>query len=613
MPFLTIEEPQDFKPKKQALGIDLGTTHSLVALDCDGEIQVLQDEEAQVLLPSVVHYGVDNILVGKKALARFSAFPKDTIMSVKRLMGRSPKEVMDSQGLSLYELNDENAAVCQLKTAQGLVNPVQVSAEILKTLKQRAQRFAPDIQDAVITVPAYFDDAQRQATKDAAKLAGLNVLRLLNEPTAAAIAYGLDKGAKGTCLVFDLGGGTFDVSLLSLSNGVLEVLATAGDTALGGDDIDRIVAAWIQQQSPAPLQYAELIQKAKAAKEALSTQDSVHIDCSNGWQGVLTLTLFNQLIADLVERTLRICGRVLKDAKIKAQEIEHVVLVGGMTRARTIQDSVAHFFGKTPLIDLDPEKVVAMGAAIQASILSGNQTFHDMLLLDVLPLSLGIEMMGGVVDKILLRNTPIPAIATQTFTTYQEGQTGLSLHVVQGEREMAKDCRSLAHFDLSGFPIMPAGKARIEVTFSVDCDGLLNVQAIETISGVQNAIAVKPTYGLSEAQIMGFIEDSVQHASADLQERKLNEKIQEANILMLSLERALAVDAYLLSQEKLNALEDKKLNLVQAIESNQRAQIKQALQAMEGEVQAFAELRLNSALAQVLSGKAIDDIEKSLL
>ncbi len=613
MPFLTIEEPQDFKPKKQALGIDLGTTHSLVALDCDGEIQVLQDEEAQVLLPSVVHYGVDNILVGKKALAKFSAFPKDTIMSVKRLMGRSPKEVMDAQGLSLYELNDENAAVCQLKTAQGLVNPVQVSAEILKTLKQRAQRFAPDIQDAVITVPAYFDDAQRQATKDAAKLAGLNVLRLLNEPTAAAIAYGLDKGAKGTCLVFDLGGGTFDVSLLSLSNGVLEVLATAGDTALGGDDIDRIVAAWIQQQSPAPLQYAELIQKAKAAKEALSTQDSVHIDCSNGWQGVLTLTLFNQLIAELVQRTLTICGRVLKDAKIKAQDIEHVVLVGGMTRARTIQDSVAHFFGKTPLIDLDPEKVVAMGAAIQASILSGNQTFHDMLLLDVLPLSLGIEMMGGVVDKILLRNTPIPAIATQTFTTYQEGQTGLSLHVVQGEREMAKDCRSLAHFDLSGFPIMPAGKARIEVTFSVDCDGLLNVQAIETISGVQNAIAVKPTYGLSEAQIMSFIEDSVQHASADLQERKLHEKIQEANILMLSLERALAVDAYLLSQEKRKALEDKKLNLVQAIESNQRAQIKQALEAMEGEVQAFAELRLNSALAQVLSGKAIDDIEKSLL
>ncbi|MBS0286181.1 MAG: Fe-S protein assembly chaperone HscA [Proteobacteria bacterium] len=609
MGVLKIHEPQA-KTRKSAIGIDLGTTHSLVAQEIDGKVVVLEDTHHQALLPSVVHYSPHEVLVGNEAKAHFTNAPQDTIVSVKRLMGRCLKDIMASGCTLPYQFIANDSSVCELQTSQGKVNPIQVSAEILKALLKRVPEHDAII-DAVITVPAYFDDAQRQATKDAAKLAGINVLRLLNEPTAAAIAYGLDKNAQGTCLIFDLGGGTFDVSLLVLSQGVFEVIATNGDTALGGDDIDVLVANWLVEQlgltSP---NHALILQKAKEAKEALSLHNCVEITIENKTVE-LTLAIFNQLIEPLIEKMLGICSKVLKDAKLGRSQIDDIVLVGGMTRATKVRESVAAFFGKAPLTDIDPDKVVAVGAAILASILSGNSTFNNMLLLDVLPLSLGIEMMGGVVDKILLRNSPIPAVAKQTFTTYQDGQTGLSLHVVQGEREMAKDCRSLAHFDLT-FPPMSAGKARIEVTFRVDCDGLLSVEAHEILSGAKSAISVKPTYGLSEEQIIHYIEDSVIHAGIDLYSRKLTEKINEAKHVLLSLEKALAIDSHLLSEEALQDLLEKKQAIELAINGQDISKIKLSLQDCEKALQDFSQSRLNAAINQVLAGKSVDDIESIL-
>ncbi|MBS0290702.1 MAG: Fe-S protein assembly chaperone HscA [Proteobacteria bacterium] len=585
MPLLQIQEP---KPaKSRAIGIDLGTTHSLVALHHESEIKVLLDEFNEALLPSVVRYLPEKIEVGHAAKNAFTTDPQNTFMSIKRLIGKSQS---------------------QFHTVAGKVDAVQISAEILQALLKRARQLDENIHEAVITVPAYFDDAQRQATKAAAKLAGVKVLRLLNEPTAAALAYGLDKGTQGTCLVYDLGGGTFDVSLLQLSQGVFEVLATAGDTELGGDDIDDLIVNWVLERLPtSAVNKADLRLLARKAKEDLSIYPSTVIEFQ-GWQGELTLTAFNQLIHPLIERTLNICQRVLKDAAIAKEAIEHVVLVGGMTRALYLRQQVEAFFGQAPLTDLDPDKVVAIGAAIQASILSGDPTFKNALLLDVIPLSLGIEMMGGMAEKILMRNTPIPAQASQSFTTYQDNQTGLSLHVLQGERELAKDCQSLAHFELSGFPAMPAGKARIEVTFRIDCDGLLNVSAIEKLSGIESTIDIKATADLNDESIHHSIEDAIENAKYDLLARKLSEKLLEAEQLHQSIEKVLIQEGHLLTKDR-QALVNAKLMLSKAMQSQVLNNITQAIKQVDVLVQEFATKHLNEVLAKTLVGKAIVDVE----
>ncbi|HDU4376908.1 TPA: Fe-S protein assembly chaperone HscA [Klebsiella aerogenes] len=599
--------------RRLAAGIDLGTTNSLVATVRSGQAETLPDHQGRYLLPSVVNYHASGLTVGHEARLNAAQDPVNTISSVKRMMGRSLADIQTRYPHLPYQLQASENGLPMLQTAGGLLNPVRVSADILKALAARAtEALAGDLDGVVITVPAYFDDAQRQGTKDAARLAGLHVLRLLNEPTAAAIAYGLDSGQEGVIAVYDLGGGTFDISILRLSRGVFEVLATGGDSALGGDDFDHLLADYLREQaglsdrSDNRLQ-RELLDAAIAAKIALSDADVAHVEVG-GWQGDISRSQFNDLIAPLVKRTLMACRRALKDAGVEAQEVLEVVMVGGSTRVPLVRERVGEFFGRTPLTSIDPDKVVAIGAAIQADILVGNKPDSELLLLDVIPLSLGLETMGGLVEKVIPRNTTIPVARAQEFTTFKDGQTAMSIHVMQGERELVQDCRSLARFALRGIPALPAGGAHIRVTFQVDADGLLSVTAMEKSTGVEASIQVKPSYGLTDGEIANMIKDSMSYAEQDIQARMLAEQKVEAARVLESLESALAADAALLSAAERQVIDAAAEQVRTAAAGEDADAIKEAIKNIDTQTQEFAARRMDQSVRAALKGQSVDEV-----
>ena len=599
--------------RRLAAGIDLGTTNSLVATVRSGQAETLPDHQGRYLLPSVVNYHASGLTVGYEARLNAAQDPVNTISSVKRMMGRSLADIQTRYPHLPYQLQASENGLPMLQTAGGLLNPVRVSADILKALAARAtEALAGDLDGVVITVPAYFDDAQRQGTKDAARLAGLHVLRLLNEPTAAAIAYGLDSGQEGVIAVYDLGGGTFDISILRLSRGVFEVLATGGDSALGGDDFDHLLADYLREQaglsdrSDNRLQ-RELLDAAIAVKIALSDADVTHVEVG-GWQGDISRSQFNDLIAPLVKRTLMACRRALKDAGVEAQEVLEVVMVGGSTRVPLVRERVGEFFGRTPLTSIDPDKVVAIGAAIQADILVGNKPDSELLLLDVIPLSLGLETMGGLVEKVIPRNTTIPVARAQEFTTFKDGQTAMSIHVMQGERELVQDCRSLARFALRGIPALPAGGAHIRVTFQVDADGLLSVTAMEKSTGVEASIQVKPSYGLTDGEIANMIKDSMSYAEQDIQARMLAEQKVEAARVLESLESALAADAALLSSAERQVIDAAAEQVRTAAAGEDADAIKEAIKNIDTQTQEFAARRMDQSVRAALKGQSVDEV-----
>lgn len=599
--------------RRLAAGIDLGTTNSLVATVRSGQAETLADHEDRHLLPSVVHYQQQGHSVGYGARTNAALDTANTISSVKRLMGRSLADIQQRYPHLPYQFQASENGLPMIETAAGLLNPVRVSADILKALAARAtEALAGELDGVVITVPAYFDDAQRQGTKDAARLAGLHVLRLLNEPTAAAIAYGLDSGQEGVIAVYDLGGGTFDISILRLSRGVFEVLATGGDSALGGDDFDHLLADYIREQADIPDRsdnrvQRELLDAAIAAKIALSDADSVTVNVA-GWQGEISREQFNELIAPLVKRTLLACRRALKDAGVEADEVLEVVMVGGSTRVPLVRERVGEFFGRPPLTSIDPDKVVAIGAAIQADILVGNKPDSEMLLLDVIPLSLGLETMGGLVEKVIPRNTTIPVARAQDFTTFKDGQTAMSIHVMQGERELVQDCRSLARFALRGIPALPAGGAHIRVTFQVDADGLLSVTAMEKSTGVEASIQVKPSYGLTDSEIASMIKDSMSYAEQDVKARMLAEQKVEAARVLESLHGALAADAALLSAAERQVIDDAAAHLSEVAQGDDVDAIEQAIKNVDKQTQDFAARRMDQSVRRALKGHSVDEV-----
>ncbi len=623
MALLQIAEPgQSTKPHEHrfAIGIDLGTTNSLVATVRSGQADTLPDIEGNHLLPSVVYYQSDKITVGHQARQHQVSDAHNTIASVKRLMGRGIEDLKTLGEKLPYTFSKTDSTVPRIKTTAGDKSAVEVSAEILKVLKKRGEDSLGDkIEGAVITVPAYFDDAQRQATKDAATLAGINVLRLLNEPTAAAVAYGLDSGREGIVAVYDLGGGTFDISIMQLKQGVFEVLSTGGDSALGGDDFDHVVAEWIIQQAGIDINSIsagserKLLAAACAAKELLSQQPQVEIslqlDEGIDWQGSLSRDQYNELADPLIKKTLMSCRRALRDADVEKDQVMDVVMVGGSTRMLRVRELVGDFFEAEPKVDIDPDKVVAIGAAIQANALAGNDPDGNLLLMDVLPLSLGIETMGGLAEKIISRNTPIPVTRAQEFTTYQDGQTAMAIHIVQGERELVDDCRSLARFELRGFPPHVAGAARIRVTFQVDADGLLSVSAREETSGVEASVEVKPSYGLLDAEIEAMLKASLEFAGEDKDARSLREQQVEADRVLEAIDAAMADDAdEMLSEDERQQI----LNARTALEKARHTatdtqQLKDAMANLEKASANYVARRMNASVQKTMAGHKVEE------